>query len=233
MPEHPATLSIIFILTMVLFYMSLVIAPDMIIDSDYILEHQRQLQAMSRMDWVKRRYSHRALPPDTTPMPILTHPVTDSLPGALTILVLTMFSVVQHGPLFNYVGKYCSPSLLYNQYYSVFACTLASLFRAYVIITIAWMQHNVLHLILEDNPIVFFPSWLWIVILLLSCNWHVTHISYNLLTQFNLNPNMARIKFTIMVFALAYIYTWTQYKAVLAFLATLQVISISFYCVTY
>jgi hypothetical protein len=226
-PERPITLCFIFLLTMVLFYMSLIISPEMLIDSDTVRQHQRQLQAINKYDWYK---SHKIA---TYSPPVDVHPVESALPGSIIILVLSTLSTIQNGPLYNFTSKYCSPSLLFNRTYSVFACIVAALFRSYIIITIGWMQHNILHLLLEGSQAIFWACWVWIVLLLMTINWHVTHVSYNLLTIFKGNPNDFKLKYTIILFAIGYMYPWTQFNFFLVLLTTLQILSITLYVLLY
>jgi hypothetical protein len=180
---------------------------------------------MTVQEWYTKKYYQQILiHPAVTP-----HPLTNSLPGVLLTFTLTIYAVIQTGPLHNFTGKYCSPSLLFNKYYAVFALVLSGLFRAYIVIMIAWVQYNILHLILEYNPHVTFVAWVWAIILLLHTNLQVTHVTYNILTQFKLTPNIARLKYAILLFAIAYLYDFTHFQNFMFLLAAIQVTSISFY----
>lgn len=219
LPERPVSLTIMFITTIVLFYVSLIISPAMVIDSDYVLEHQRQLQGT--------KYHLHATTSNVVANTRHTHPIQNSFPACIIILILTIYATVLHGPLYNYTGRLCSPSLLFNRPYAIFVCIISALFRAYVIISIGWMQHNIIHLLLEGSPSVNFAVWFYAIVTLLSINWTVTHTTYNLLTQFKENPNLMKIKYIIFLFAIAYIYNWTYYTVFLTVLTIFACISIS------
>lgn len=226
-PERPVVLCLLFLLSMIMFYMSLIIAPEMLVDSDSVRQHQRQLQAISPKEWYQ---SHKV---STYTQPVDVHPVESALPGSIIILVLSSYATIQHGPLFNFTSRYCSPSLLFNRTYSVFVCVVSALFRAYIVITIGWMQHNILHLLLEGSQAIFWVCWCWLVLLLLSVNWHVTHIAYNVLTIFKGVPHDFKIKYAILIFSIGYMYQWTQFGFFLTLLTTLQILSVTLYVLVY
>lgn len=263
LPEKPITLQVLFIITIILFYVSLIISPQMIIDSDYAFKHQRELQsiqtitqiqsqlihnkrelqslpiqiqshlihnkrelqAMHRKDWVKK-----TLPQTVQP---IEHPIQSVLPQCLYILILTVYACTLHGPLYSFTGKYCSPTLLINRMYAIFICFLSSIFKAYLIITIAWLQQNIIHIILEGNMDMKFAMWLYMIILLLSINWNVTHVVYNLLTSIQDDPETMKIKYTIVLFALAYMYQWNGIYYAITTLCLFQLITMSLTIIYY
>lgn len=235
LPEKPITLQVSFIITLVLFYVSLIISPQMIIDSDYAMhhqrelqgihDHQRELQAMHRKDWVKK-----TLPQTVQPV---EHPIQSVLPQCLYILILTVYACTLHGPLYTFTSKYCSPTLLVNKMYAIFICFISSLFKAYLIITIAWLQQNIIHIILEGNSDMKFAIWLYMLILLLSINWNTTHVVYNVLTTFQEDPENMKIKYTIILFALAYMYQWNGIYYAITAICVFQLVTMSLTLIYY
>lgn len=197
----PTSILVFFLISLALFYFSLIISPEMIFDSYYTQAHQRQLQAMSERDWYKKRHVEKTL----VIKPEL-HEVHSSFPAAFYIFVLSAYACSCQEPLYNFANKYCSPSLLFHRGYSVFVCTLSALFKAYLITTIAWMQYNVIHLLLEKSPTIFWPIRLYVIALLFSVAWHVNHAYNNLFANKSLN---LKIKYVIFLFAIAYMYKWT------------------------
>jgi len=257
LPEKPVTLQVMCCLTFALFYLSLIASPTVILEytqnpTDYsvlanplldnpvvanslldnpvvdnpVLDHQRALLAMTRKEWRTMVKTHSS-------SASTTQTVQNILPQCIYILILTVYACTMHGPFYAYTGKYCSPTLLVHRVYAVFICFLASVFRAYFIITIAWMQQNVIHLILERDTDLKFAMWLWIHVLLLSANWNITQVSEQLLTLFNQDAQLVKIKYTITLFAVAYLFRWMHDLTALTCLCLFQLVTMSFSMVYY
>lgn len=234
MPEKPVTMAILFVLTTFLLYVSLVIHPEMVVDDINIQDHAsiqehtrqlqeiRHLQAISRGEWIPK-------PKHIKSSPVIVsetyYPIQDTLPSSIYVLILSVYAFTIHGPLYTFTGKYCSPSLLFNRPYAIFICTLTALYRAYFVITIAWMQQNVIHLLLENDTNIKITVWLHIIILILSVNWNVTQVSNNLLSAFQVDPTTIKIKYTIALFAVAYIYQWNNMNNMLTFMCVFQIVT--------
>lgn len=228
MPEKPITMAILFVLTTFLLYLSLIIHPEMVVDDVYIQENTRQLQgirhlqAISRAEWkthTKHIQSSPVIVSETY------YPIQDTLPSSIYILILSVYAFTIHGPLYSFTGKYCSASLLFNRPYAIFICTLTALYRAYFVITIAWMQQNVIHLLLENDTNIKITVWLHILILILSISWNVTQVSNNILSVFQMDPRTIKIKYTIALFAVAYIYQWNNMNTMLTFICVFQIVT--------
>lgn len=110
------------------------------------------------------------------------------------------------------------------------------MFRAYVVITVAWMQHNVLHLELENNwRCGVIVLWMHVLVLLLSANWQVvfwsnyfvvskalTHICTkqvaqacnNVLTALHTHWSNTKLKYLVLLFSAAYLHCAYTYSVV-------------------
>jgi hypothetical protein len=232
LPEKPITLLALFILSTLLFYLSLILHPDMIANQQYLINNQkinnqRSLQSTIHLDSMSRSELEKNI------IQSKHFQIQDTLPKSLYILIMTVYAGTIHGPLYSFTGKYCSPSLLFNQPYAVFICTMAGLYRAYLIISIAWMQQNIIHLVMENNTDIKIIPWIHAILLIFSITWNNNQVVNNILTAFQANQNMLKIKYIVAVFAVAFLFDWSNLNYVLTLICVFQMTSNCLTCIFY
>ena len=187
----------------------------------------RHLSALHREDY--RRPHHKHIPETGTehvPGMILTpraivQSVWDSLRYSVLIVALAFYASANHGPIHSYgtgdegdptARRYTSVQFLYSQAYSVWPTLSAGMLRAYVYLRTAWLHGNALHLICEDHrdarTLSLACAWLHIVVLLYSAAWSCTQLSEQVLAVFVGDKTRIRMKFTIVIITLAYLFRW-------------------------
>ena len=187
----------------------------------------RHLSALNRNDYHR---PHRKHIPDTgvvhAPGMILApraivQSVWDSLRYSMLIVALAFYASANHGPVHSYgtgdegdpmARRYMSVQFLYSQAYSVWPTLSAGMLRAYVYLRTAWLHGNALHLICENHNdarmVSLFCAWLHIVVLLYSAAWSCTQLSEQVLSVFVGDKTRLRMKFTVVILTLAYLYRW-------------------------
>ena len=216
LPEHPVSLCTLFLLTLAVFYTSLLIHPELASPTDNMLRQasptdnllgqanptsSRKLQAMSRWDWYQRRQTQLSNPPVTVQA---DHPVVTTAPGALCIFVLSAYSGMVHGPLHHYEGKYISPNYLLNTPYAAMILLVTMLIRAYFVITLSIMHTNVVHTLYEGIGSDVATLWEYALLLLLASNLYITHLTYQVLTVFKVDPHEAKLVFVLLACTLGF-----------------------------
>ena len=205
LPEHPVSLCTLFLLTLVVFYTSLLVHPELASPTDSMLRQasptNRKLQAMSRWDWYQRRQSQLSNPTVTIQT---DHPISTTAPGALCIFVLSAYSGMVHGPLHNYEGKYISPNYLLNTVYAAMVLMVTSLIRAYFVITLSIMHTNVVHTLYEGIGSDVAVLWEYSLLLLLACNLYITHVTYQVLTAFKCDPHEVKLVVALLACTLGF-----------------------------
>ncbi len=248
-PEKPCTLLVLFVLSFVLFYVSILVSPDiLVIDQSQYSHNQRQLaswsssrelQAISRYEWHKHpiQKHHQQESEMMTPPPVITltpaQEIGTMLPQSIYIFILTIYATTQHGPLYSFTNKYCSPTLLFHKGYALFTCLCVGLFRAYIYISIGWIHQNLVHVILEGESRIVSSIWWYVVVLLYSITWNITQMSLQMLTTVQGDPQDLIRKYTIVMFALAYMNQWTYPTSVLIGMCLLEIASMALYVVFY
>lgn len=205
----PNLLFIMFFVSLFLFYLSILIHPDMLIDSSYVQEHQRQLASVKAENFKINA----------------NHPIQTDLPQGLYIMIATAYACTHHGSFFFFTGRYHSASLIFHKLYSVLICFLSALFRAYIITTIGWLQNNLVHLIIEGNTSdsKYFLA-LYLIVLNLSLAWNVAQTSYQILTVIQGDHEDMKVKYLLLMFIAACFYQWTGLLQVLRAVAGAQVV---------
>ena len=184
----PNLLFIIFFISLFLFYLSLLVHPAMLVDSKYVQEHQRQLASLQV---------------DTE------HPIQVDLVRGLYIMVMSAYACTHHGSFFFFTGRYHSVSLLFHRLYAFLVCLLSALFRAYIIVTVGWLQNNLIHLIIEGKRDSLYFLCIYLVVLSLSLAWNVAQTSYQILTVIPGDQEDMKVKYLIIMFCIACLYQWT------------------------
>jgi hypothetical protein len=246
-PEKPCTLLVLFVLSFVMFYVSILVSPDILVvdQSQYshnqrqlaAWSHDRDLQAISRYEWHKHPIQKHPIHHDVVVSPVITltpaQEIGTMLPQSIYIFILTIYATTQHGPLYSFTNKYCSPTLLFHRGYALFTCFLVGLFRAYIYISIGWIHQNLVHIILEGESRIVSSIWWYIVVLLYSITWNITQMSQQMLTMLQGDPQDLTLRYSMVVFAIAYMNQWTQPTSVLIGMCVLEIASMALYVVFY
>lgn len=149
------------------------------------------------------------------------HPHNKSVPHnllySLVVFFLTVYATVQHGPLEP--RRNLSVEFVVNPVYSLWPSLSAALLRAYLLMRVAWVHTNTLHLVVEGKD--HQSSGFLLTLLLFSAAWNGTLLADQALTYWPGDLVDRRMRVTAAVVALAHFFSWRDawvgYGLVLAF----------------
>lgn len=198
---------------------------------------RRRLLAMTPEEWRHHLWLMDTQRYPTQSYPALyistDHPIMENLVGSFCIFFLMVFATLQHGPFFGYEQRLCSSILLLNHYYSAFVCFLSAFFRAYVVIMVAWMHQNMIHLALEGFTPFHWVLWVYMVCLLMSVNLSIAHVSHQILTVLKGDPYIMKLKYTFVLIIISSVYPWIQNATHwLGWFAVLEIVVITVHLLT-
>jgi hypothetical protein len=236
MSERSATLTVLVACSSGLFYLGLLAMLAKVDHGEAVVRQavgaevepagQRALLAMSRMDWYTHYYkhdnaAHKSL--DNSLIHVNTQSqvhqaVSSGVPACLCVLVSMAYATVVHGPLYQYTGRFCSPTFLYNRSYAFMVCVSVAVFRAYIILTIGWLQTNAVHVVLESTSMnasvagIVLVSWWYIAVVLLSLSWNTTQVVNQVLSLVVAHPDEVKLRYLIVLFTLGYMVYYGSYQ---------------------
>jgi len=146
-------------------------------------------------------------------------PVADNLLYSATVLLLTVYATVQHGALEP--RRNLSVEFIVNPVYALWPSASSALLRAYVVMRVAWVHTNLLHLIIEGKE----PSssGLFLALLGFSAAWNGTLLTEQTLTFWPGDRLDRRMRATAALLAVAHWFSWGDawagYGATLVFAA--------------
>lgn len=248
-PEKPCTLLVLFAVSFVLFYISILVSPDiLVVDQHQYSHNQRQLaswdnshnnrhlQAIHRYEWHKHPILKQQSAPQAPMAAVMQTPAQEigtMLPQSIYIFLLTIYATTQHGPLYSFTNKYCSPTLLFHRGYALFTCFCVGMFRAYIYISIGWIHQNLVHIILEGHSHIISSIWWYVVVLLYSITWNITQMSQQMLTMIQGDPKDLTLRYSLVMFAVAYMNQWTFPTSVLIGMCIVEIVTMALYVIFY
>jgi len=224
-PERPSTPFVLIVISVGLFWLGIAHEMEIAQPTPPLVgagAHQRELMTSSSHARMLLQLHQGDRPPSHKHgRHEITQSFWDSLGYSLVIVVLTFYATATHGPVHSYGGgdegnpyarRYMSVQYLYSRGYSLWPTLTAAMLRAYVYLRTAWLHGNALHLIYEAGvdarDISRVCVWLHLVVLLYSAGWSCTQVTEQVLTVFVGDKTQMRMKFTVVLMAIAYLFRW-------------------------